>query len=291
MWELDCEKSWVQRNWYFWTVVLEKTLESPLDSKEIQPVHPKGDQSWVFIGRTGEAETPILWLHDVKSWLTWKDPYPGKDWRQEEKGMTEDEMVGWHHWLMEMNLGKLWELVMDRRPGVLQFMGSQSQTRLSKWTEHRLLQKQKIITFLLNCLQKLATTSSLSVWKKSEIHSDKRALWDMGLISSGWLDFRIKLQLLSPNLAPHPIYWPVLWQANNTSSVQLHSCIQLFVTPGTAACQASLSITNSWSLLKLISIETVMPSNHLILCRTLLLLPSIFPSIRVFSNESILHIR
>ena len=88
------------KNWCFWTVVLEKTLESPLDCKEIQPVHCKGDQSWMFIGRTdAEAETPILWPPDVKSWLTGKDPDAGKDWRWEEKGMTEDEMVGWHHWL------------------------------------------------------------------------------------------------------------------------------------------------------------------------------------------------
>ena len=86
--------------WYFWTVVLEKTLESPLDCKEIQPVHPTGDQSWIFIGRTdAEAETPILWPPDAKNWLIWKDPDAGNDWRQEEKGMTEDEMVGWHHWL------------------------------------------------------------------------------------------------------------------------------------------------------------------------------------------------
>ena len=97
MWELDCKEGWVQMNWCFWTVVLEKTLESPLDSKEIQPVHPRGDQPWVFIGRTDvEAETPILWPPDVKSWLIWKDPDSGKDWRQEEKGMTEDEMVGWY---------------------------------------------------------------------------------------------------------------------------------------------------------------------------------------------------
>ena len=100
MWELDCEGSWAPKNWCFWTVVLEKTLESPLDCKEIQPVHPKGDQSWVFIGRTdAEAETLIHWPPDVKSWLIGKDSDAGKDWRQEEKGMTEDEMVGWHHQL------------------------------------------------------------------------------------------------------------------------------------------------------------------------------------------------
>ena len=98
MWELDYKESWVPKNWCFWTMVLEKTLESPLNCKEIQPVHPKGDQSWVFIGRTDvEAETPVFWPPDVKSWLIGKDPDAGKDWEQEEKGMTEDEMVGWHH--------------------------------------------------------------------------------------------------------------------------------------------------------------------------------------------------
>ena len=98
MWELDYKESWAPKNWCFWTVVLEKTLESPLDCKEIQPDHPKGDRSWVFIGRTDvEAETPILWPPDAKSWLIWKDPDVGKDWGQEEKGTTENEMAGWHH--------------------------------------------------------------------------------------------------------------------------------------------------------------------------------------------------
>ena len=100
MWELDYKENWGPKNWCFWTVVLEKTLESPLDCKEIQPVHPKGDHSWVFNGGTDvEAETPILWPPDVKSWLIWKDPDAGKDWGQEKKGTTEDELVGWHHWL------------------------------------------------------------------------------------------------------------------------------------------------------------------------------------------------
>ena len=98
LWQLDYKESWALKNWHFWTVVLEKTLESLLDCKEIQPVHPKGNQSWVFIGRTdAKAETPTLWPPDVKNWLIWKDPDAGKDWRQEEKGTTEDEMVGWHH--------------------------------------------------------------------------------------------------------------------------------------------------------------------------------------------------
>ena len=109
------KENWVPKNWCFWTVVLEKTLESPLDFKEIQPVHPKRNQSWLFIGRTdAEAETPIFWPSDVKSWLIWKDPDAGKDWRQEEKGSTEGEMVGWYHWLNNMSLSKLRELVMDR---------------------------------------------------------------------------------------------------------------------------------------------------------------------------------
>ena len=100
MWELDCEESWAPKNWCFWTVVLEKTLESPLDCKEIQPIHPKEDQFWVFIGRTdAEAETPILWPPDAKNWLIWKNLDTGKDWRWEGKGMTEEELVRWYHQL------------------------------------------------------------------------------------------------------------------------------------------------------------------------------------------------
>ena len=100
MWELDYKESWVPKNWCFWTVVLEKTHESPLDCKEIQPVHSKGNQSWIFTGRTdAEAEASILWPPDVKNRLVGKDPEAGKDWRREEKGTTEDEMIGWHHWL------------------------------------------------------------------------------------------------------------------------------------------------------------------------------------------------
>ena len=111
MWELDYKESCVPKNWCFWTVVLEKTLESPLDCKEIQPVNLKGSQFWIFIGRTdAEAEAPILWPPDVKNWLTGKDPVAGKDWGQEEKGMTEDGITD----SMDMSLSKLQELVMDR---------------------------------------------------------------------------------------------------------------------------------------------------------------------------------
>ena len=100
MWALDYKENWELKNWWFWTVVLEKTVESPLDCKEIKPVHPKGNQYWIFIGRTdAEAEAPILWPPDVENWFIWKDPDAGKDWGQEEKGTAEDEMVGWHHWL------------------------------------------------------------------------------------------------------------------------------------------------------------------------------------------------
>ena len=125
MWELDCEEGWAPKNWCFWTVVLEKTLESPLDCKEIQPVHPKGHQSGVFFGRTdAKAETPILWSPHAKSWLTRKDSDAGRDWGQEEKGTTEDEMAGWHHWLDGRVWVNSWSWLWTGRPCVLQFMGS-----------------------------------------------------------------------------------------------------------------------------------------------------------------------
>ena len=113
MWELDHKKGWALKNWCFPIVVLEKTLESPLDSNEIQPVHPKGNQSWIFIGRM-DAEAPILWLSDVKNWLIWKDPDAGKDWKQEEKGTIENEMVGWHHQLYGHDFEQAQEMVMNR---------------------------------------------------------------------------------------------------------------------------------------------------------------------------------
>ena len=137
MWELDYKESWVPENWCLWTVVLEKTLESPLDCKEIKPVNPRGNQSWIFIeGTDAEAETPILWPPDVKNWHIGKDPDAGKDGRQEEKGMTEDEMVGWHH--------RLDGCESEQAPGVGDGQGSlaccspqvtKSQTRLRDWIE------------------------------------------------------------------------------------------------------------------------------------------------------------
>ena len=143
MWELDSEESWVLKNWCFWTVVLEKTLESLLDCREIQLVHPKGDQSWVFVGRTdAEAETPMLWPPHAKSWLIGKDSDAGRAWGQEEKGTIEDEMAGWHHWLdgreFEWTLGD----VMEKEAWRAVIHGvAKSQTWLSDWNElNRLLQ-------------------------------------------------------------------------------------------------------------------------------------------------------
>ena len=143
MWQLDYKESWAPKTWCFWTVVLEKTLESPLDCNKIQPVHLKGDQSWVFIGRTDvEAETPILWPPDVKNWLIWKGPDAGKDWGQEEKRMTEDEMVGWHHWLNGHGFG--WTLGVDDRQGSL--------ACCSPWG-HKELDTTEWLNWLLHCRQ------------------------------------------------------------------------------------------------------------------------------------------
>ena len=137
MWELDYKESWVQKNWCFWTVVLEKTLESPLDYKEIQPIHPKGVQSWVFIGRTDvEAEIPILWLPDEKSWLIGKDPDAGKDWRQRRRGQQRMRWLDSITDSMDMSLSKLWGVGDGQGGWHAAVHGvTKSWTRLSNWTE------------------------------------------------------------------------------------------------------------------------------------------------------------
>ena len=133
--ELDHKESWAPKNWCFWTVMLEKTLESPLDCTEIQPIYSKGNQSCIFIRRT-DVEAPILWPPDGKNWLIEKDPDAGKGWRREKKGMTEDEMVGWHHWLDGHEFEQAWYLVMDREPWHAAVHGvAKSRTWLSNWTE------------------------------------------------------------------------------------------------------------------------------------------------------------
>ena len=171
MWELDYKESWAPKNWCFWTVLLEKTLESPLDCKEIQPVHPKGDQSWVFIvGTDVEAETLILWPPDVKSWLIWKDPHAGKDWGQEEKGMTEDETVGWHHWLNEHGFGCTPEVgdghgLFMRQAAV--YGVTKSWTQLSDWTE--LSESKTVGSLSENSSTFLWSWTSFTIWSSNSI--------------------------------------------------------------------------------------------------------------------------
>ena len=137
MWELDCEEGWAPTNWCFWTVVLEKTPGSPLACKEIQPVHSEGDQPWDFFGRNdAKAETPVLWPPHAKSWLIGKDSDAGRDWGQEEKVTTEDEMAGCHHWLDGRESEWTRELVIDREAWRAVIHGvAKSRTQLRDWTE------------------------------------------------------------------------------------------------------------------------------------------------------------
>ena len=141
MWELDCEESWTQKNWCFWTMVLEKTLESPLDCKEIQPVHSEGDQTWDFFGRNdAKAETPVLRPPHAESWLIGKVPDAGRDWGQEKKGTTEDETAGWHHYSMHVSLCELREMVMDREAWHAAIHGVAEESNTTKVIkQHKLL--------------------------------------------------------------------------------------------------------------------------------------------------------
>ena len=165
-------------NWCFQTVVLEKTLESPLNCKEIQPVHPKGNQSWVFIGKTDvEAETPILWPPDAKGRLIGKDPDAGKDWRREEKGMTEDKMVGWHHQLNGRGLGGLQELVMDREAWRAVIHGvAKSQTQQSDWIELNwtfldvILKIVNLGIFMVVAVNRITVTEKFIYWAPSSYY-------------------------------------------------------------------------------------------------------------------------
>ena len=215
MWELNYKESWVPKNWCFWTVVLEKTLESPLDCKEIQPVHPKGNRSWIFIGRTDAiAETPVLWPSDAKNWLIGKDPNAGKDWRWKEKGMTEDEMVGWHHRLD----GQEFEQV----PGVGDGQGSQAYC--SPWG-----QKESDTTERLNWIK--------ARWKQASLYGQVLGSWRK--YGHRARSLRLHPETNTQNPTPLVPGFPVSLPCHPSNIEQSHYC--LLCGALTFPCSSSMS--------------------------------------------------
>ena len=213
MQELDYKESWAPKNWCFWTVVMEKTLESHLDCKEIQQVHPKGDQSWIFIGKTdADAGTPILWPPDVKSWLIWRDLDAGKDWGQEEKGTTENEMVGWHHQLNGHGFG--WTPGVGDGQGGLACCGSwghreSDTTEQLNWTELNWKSTGEGIGYSFQY-----SWASLT----AQLVKNLPAMWETWIWSSlGWED------PLENGRLPTPVFWPrELQDLDRTEQLSFH---------------------------------------------------------------------
>ena len=235
MWELDCEESRAPNNWCFWTVVLEKTLERPLNFKEVQPVHPKGDQPWVFIGRTdAKAEIPVLSPPDEKNWLIGKHPDAGRDWGKEERGMTEYEVVGWHHQFNGHGFG--WT------PGVRDGQGG------------------------------LACCGS---WDCKEFDMTEWLKW-----TETWFN----------NNEKHSSLFRLYYKTINLSSVQFSP---IALSSPLDCSMPGLPVPHFLSICpnKFMSIDSMMPSKHPFLCHSYLLLPSIFPSMRIPANESTICIK